>query len=95
MQGLMKADHQFYKSHGIYDFPQKQNKRIWQMRLVGTLMAIPSVPVSYTHLRGIRCHFDGCEYAGDGRLRRSLGHPSYESAGRLSLIHISSRFLLW
>ena len=43
MQGLMKADHQFYKSHGIYDFPQKQKKRIWQMRLVGTLMAIPSV----------------------------------------------------
>ena len=43
MQGLMKADHQFYKSHDIYDFPQKQKKRIWQMRLVGTLMAIPSV----------------------------------------------------
>lgn len=43
MQGLMKADHQFYKSHGIYDFPQKQKKRIWQMRLVGALMAIPSV----------------------------------------------------
>ncbi len=43
MQGLMKADHKFYKAHGIYDFPQKQQKRIWQMRLVGTLMAIPSV----------------------------------------------------
>jgi multimeric flavodoxin WrbA len=43
MQGLMKADHKFYKAHGIYDFPQKQKKRIWQMRLVGTLMAIPSV----------------------------------------------------
>ena len=43
MQGLMKADHQFYKSHGIYDFPQKQKKRIWQMRLVGALMVIPSV----------------------------------------------------
>ena len=43
MQGLMKADHQFYKSHSIYDFPQKQKKRIWQMRLVGTLMVIPSV----------------------------------------------------
>ncbi len=24
MQGLMKADHRFYKQHGIYDFPQKQ-----------------------------------------------------------------------
>ena len=43
MQGLMKADHKFYKQHGIYDFPQKQKKRIWQMRLVGTLLAIPSV----------------------------------------------------
>ena len=43
MQGLMKADHKFYKAHGIYDFPQKQKKRIWQMRLVGALMAIPSV----------------------------------------------------
>lgn len=43
MQGLMKADHKFYKAHGIYDFPQKQKKRIWQMRLVGSLMAIPSV----------------------------------------------------
>lgn len=43
MQGLMKADHRFYKAHGIYDFPQKQKKRIWQMRLVGALMAIPSV----------------------------------------------------
>ena len=43
MQGLMKADHQFYKKHGIYDFPQKQKKRIWQMRLVGALMAIPSI----------------------------------------------------
>ena len=43
MQGLMKADHKFYKKHGIYDFPQKQQKRIWQMRLVGAMMAVPSV----------------------------------------------------
>ena len=43
MQGLMKADHKFYKQHGIYDFPQKQKKRIWQMRLVGALMAVPSI----------------------------------------------------
>ena len=43
MQGLMKADHRFYKAHGIYDFPQKQKKRIWQMRLVGGLLAIPSI----------------------------------------------------
>ena len=43
MQGLMKADHKFYKEHGIYDFPQKQKKRILQMKLVGALIAIPSV----------------------------------------------------
>ena len=43
MQGLMKADHKFYKQHGIYDFPQKQKKRILQMKLVGALMAVPSV----------------------------------------------------
>ena len=43
MQGLMKADHKFYKAHGIYDFPQKQKKRILQMKLVGALVAIPSV----------------------------------------------------
>lgn len=43
MQGLMKADHQFYKKHGIYDFPQKQKKRILQMKLVGALMAVPSI----------------------------------------------------
>lgn len=43
MQGLMKADHKFYKKNGIYDFPQKQVKRIWQMKLVGALMSVPSV----------------------------------------------------
>ena len=39
----MKADHRFYKEHGIYDFPQKQKKRILQMKLVGAMMAVPSV----------------------------------------------------
>lgn len=43
MQGMMKADHRFYKEHGIYDFPQKQKKRILQMKLMGAMMAIPSV----------------------------------------------------
>ena len=43
MQGLMKADHKFYKAHGIYDFPQKQKKRIWQMRLVGAMLAVPAM----------------------------------------------------
>ena len=40
MQGLMKADHAFYKAHGLYDFPQRQQKRLWQMRLVGALLAL-------------------------------------------------------
>ena len=43
MQGLMKADHKFYKQQGIYDFPQKQKKRILQMKLVGTLLAVPYI----------------------------------------------------
>ena len=43
MQCLMKADHKFYKSHGIYDFPQKEKKRILQMKLVGAMLAVPSV----------------------------------------------------
>lgn len=43
MQGMMKADHRFYKTHGIYDFPQKQKKRIFQMKLVGAMISIPSV----------------------------------------------------
>ncbi|HIU34404.1 MAG TPA: iron-sulfur protein, partial [Candidatus Pullichristensenella excrementigallinarum] len=43
MQGMMKADHKFYKANGIYDFPQKHKKRILQMKLVGALLAVPSV----------------------------------------------------
>ena len=43
MQALMKSDHKFYKEHGIYDFPQKQKKRILQMKLLGELISIPSV----------------------------------------------------
>ena len=43
MQDMMKADHRFYKEHGIYDFPQKQRKRILQMKLVGALISIPSI----------------------------------------------------
>ncbi len=38
MQGFMKADHQFYKKHGIYDFPQKQRGRMLMMQLVGFMM---------------------------------------------------------
>lgn len=38
MQGLMQADHKFYKKHGQYDFPQKQMGRVLFMYLVGTAM---------------------------------------------------------
>ena len=39
-QRVMKADHMFYKAHGIYDFPQKQKKRILQMKLVGAILTV-------------------------------------------------------
>lgn len=42
MQGMMKADHKFYQKHGIYDFPQKQKGKILQMKLIGSLMSMPS-----------------------------------------------------
>ncbi|MFI3142095.1 MAG: NAD(P)H-dependent oxidoreductase [Clostridia bacterium] len=41
MKGMMKADHKFYKSHGMYDFPQKQKSMIIKMKLVGALMDLP------------------------------------------------------
>lgn len=37
MQGLMRADHKFFKSHGQYDFPQKKKGMIAAMYLVGAL----------------------------------------------------------
>ena len=39
MQGMMKADHKFYKAHGQYDFPQKQWGTILKMYLVGALLS--------------------------------------------------------
>ena len=39
MQGMMKADHKFYKKHGQYDFPQKQWPRMLAMYLVGGLIS--------------------------------------------------------
>lgn len=39
MQGLMRADHKFYKAHGQYDFPQKHKGRLVAMYLVGSLLA--------------------------------------------------------
>ena len=43
MRGMMKADHKFYKKHGIYDFPQKKIGTILKMHLVGILISMPSV----------------------------------------------------
>lgn len=38
MQGMMRADHKFYKAHGQYDFPQKKG-RIIGMYFVGAMLA--------------------------------------------------------
>ncbi|MBR5127035.1 MAG: NAD(P)H-dependent oxidoreductase [Roseburia sp.] len=43
MQGMMKADHKFYKSHNQYDFPQKNWPTMLKMYLVGALIANPKV----------------------------------------------------
>lgn len=43
MQGMMKADHQFYRSHGQYDFPQKRVGTILKMYLVGLLNSSPEL----------------------------------------------------
>ncbi|MBP3655970.1 MAG: NAD(P)H-dependent oxidoreductase [Clostridia bacterium] len=39
MQGMMKADHRFYKAHGQYDFPQKKKGLVIKMYLVGLLLS--------------------------------------------------------
>lgn len=41
MRGLMKADHRFYKKHGIYDFPQKKKGTVMKMYLAGALISSP------------------------------------------------------
>ena len=43
MRGFMKADHKFFKSHGQYDFPQKQWPKSMAMYLVGAMMANPKI----------------------------------------------------
>ena len=39
MQGMMRADHKFYKAHGQYDFPQKQWPRMIAMYAVGAMLS--------------------------------------------------------
>ena len=43
MQGMMRADHKFYKRHGQYDFPQKKRGTMLKMYLVGMLLSNPKV----------------------------------------------------
>lgn len=43
MQGMMKADHKFYKAHGQYDFPQKKWPTMLKMYLVGALLSSPKL----------------------------------------------------
>ena len=38
MRGLMRADHVFYKKHGLYDFPQKRWPRMLGLSFLGALM---------------------------------------------------------
>ncbi len=39
MQGMMKADYKFFKSHGQFDFPQKKKGTIIGMYLVGAMLS--------------------------------------------------------
>ncbi len=42
MRGLMRADHKFYKEHGIYDdLPQRNIGKMLKMKLVGILFNNP------------------------------------------------------
>ena len=43
MQGMMKADHRFFKSPGQYDFPQNRKGTILKMYLVGALLSSPAI----------------------------------------------------
>ncbi len=43
MRGMMKADHRFYKEHGLYDFPQKKKGTVLKMYLVGALISSPKL----------------------------------------------------
>jgi hypothetical protein len=38
MRGIMKADHDFYKKHGVYDFPQKQRGKMMLMCFLGSMV---------------------------------------------------------
>ena len=43
MRGIMKADHEFYKKHGVYDFPQKERGKMILMCLLGAMIRNPKI----------------------------------------------------
>lgn len=43
MQGMMQEDHKFYKENGIYDFPQNNKLKIFQMKLIGMAISNPKI----------------------------------------------------
>jgi multimeric flavodoxin WrbA len=43
MRGLMKADHEFYRAHGLYDFPQKKRGTMIKMMFLGALVRNPKI----------------------------------------------------
>lgn len=43
MRGMMPADHKFYKAHGLYDFPQKQRRKMLLMSFLGMLIRKPAI----------------------------------------------------
>ena len=38
MRGIMKADHVYYKKHGVYDFPQKKRGQMMLMCFLGAMV---------------------------------------------------------
>ena len=38
MRGIMKADHIYYKKHGVYDFPQKKRGQMLLMCILGSMV---------------------------------------------------------
>lgn len=43
MRGIMKADHDYYKKHGVYDFPRKKRGTMILMCLLGSMMRNPKI----------------------------------------------------
>lgn len=43
MRGIMRADHLYYKKHGVYDFPQKQRGKMILMSILGSMVRNPKI----------------------------------------------------